>query len=175
MELDFSIRSTATTLNPIQCSDASDTVDQSSSSGDSLKRDAPSPSQESGLSTPEHVKRLRMELDAAFAEAEGVANEVQDVQWVQGVQGVQAATVVSSRPGTPPELAELSALIREASGDAKPAPPEPVPARDVPSGREDPFKHAGLMREYGGIKGWLELQRKEREAKGLCVSSKSDR
>jgi len=100
-----------------------------------------------------------MELDAAFAEADGGADEA------------RAAPVAASRPGTPPELAELSALIREVSGDTKPAPLEHRP----PPAIEDPFKHAGLMREYGGIKGWLELQRKEREAKGVCVISKSDR
>jgi hypothetical protein len=127
-------------------------MEQSSSSGDSLKRDALSPSQENGLSTPEHVKRLRMEMDAAFAGAEGGADEV------------QPAPAVAFRPGTPPELAELSALIREAPGDTKPVPPvPPVPLeRNPPPAKEDPFKHSGLMREYGGIKGWLELQRKER-------------
>jgi len=31
----------------------------------------------------------------------------------------------------------------------------------LPRRRADPFKHAGLMREYGGIKAWLDMQRNE--------------
>jgi hypothetical protein len=108
--------------------------------------------------TPEHVKRLRTQIDAAFEEACAVAQTP-----------TTEACVFEDRPPTPDSLMDMRALIenesRATSTVAHPEPPRHTPRK------EDPFKNAGLFREYGGIKGWMALQRQEKERRGVCAVS----
>lgn len=59
-------------------------------------------------------------------------------------------------PGTPPETKALRALIDDAF-DTQTEPPETVLHRDHERIEfKEICKHAGLFREYGGIKGWMQ-------------------
>tara|TARA_B110001452_G_scaffold262955_1_gene263689 strand:+ start:511 stop:975 length:465 start_codon:yes stop_codon:yes gene_type:complete len=148
MELDFSIRHSA------EAPREESSTDEVASSKRSL---SPVPSSEEHIlpSTPDDVKRLRVEINSAFDEA--VCSDEMRVS----VFGDEL-----DRPPTPNDILDLRALI-DAEFDGDSLAPVPVAMDMSPPPREDPFKHAGLFREYGGIKGWLEMQRKDKE-RGMC-------
>jgi len=126
MELDFSIRESAE--EPRKES----STDEVASSKRSLS--PVSSSEEHTLpSTPDDVKRSRVEINYAFDEA-ACSDEM----------SVPVSLLLGNSPA-----------------------PVPVAMDASPPPREDPFKHAGLFREYGGVKGWLDMQRKEKE-RGMC-------
>lgn len=149
MELDFSIRHCVE--EPCKQPREETSTDEASRSKRSL---SPTPSSDAHTlpSTPGDVKRLREEINSAFEEA--VCSD--DLSVPLSLFGGEI-----DRPPTPDDVLNLRALIEAEAEDA----PLPVPiAMDVsPPPKEDLFKHAGLFREYGGIKGWLEMQRKEKE------------
>ena len=71
---------------------------------------------------------------------------------------------------TPDDILNMRAVIdAERDGDVPTA--APVSMNTPPQHKKDPFKHAGIFREYGGIKGWLELKRREKEC-GVCGGDK---
>jgi hypothetical protein len=146
MELDFSIRQSA------EAPREESSTDEVASSKRSL---SPVPSSEEHTlpSTPDDVKRLRVEIGAAFEEA-ACSDEMSVPVSLFGEE--------LDRPPTPKDILNLRALI-DAEFDGDSLAPVPVAMDTSPPPREDPFKHAGLFREYGGIKGWLEMQRKEKE------------
>jgi hypothetical protein len=150
MELDFSLRQSA------EAPREESSTDEVASSKRSL---SPVPSSEEHTlpSTPDDVKRLRVEIGAAFEEA-ACSDEMSVSVSLFGDQ--------LDRPPTPKDIIDLRALI-DAEFDGNSTTPVPVAMDTSPPPREDPFKHAGLFREYGGIKGWLEMQRKEKE-RGMC-------
>lgn len=106
-------------------------------------------------STQDDVKRLRVEINSAFDET--VCSDEMRVS----VFGDEL-----DRPPTPNDILDLRALI-DAEFDGDSLVPVPVAMDMSPPPREDPFKHAGLFREYGGVKGWLEMQRKYEERR-MC-------
>lgn len=142
MELDFSVRA------------ASEPAKRSCSPISFTEADSDMPS------TPEHVKRLRAEIDTAFEEARVVA------------QTPTTETCVSEdRPPTPDHLLHIRMLIdNECQETAPVAHVQPEPPREA-TRKEDPFKNAGLFREFGGIKGWMALQRQEKERRGVSTVS----
>lgn len=148
MELDFSIRQSAEAL----CEESS--TDEVASSKRSL---SPVPSSEEHTlpSTPDDVKRLRVEINSAFDEAACSDDMSVPVSLFGDELG---------RPPTPKDILDLRALI-DAEFDGDSLASGPVAMDTSPPPREDPFKHAGLFREYGGIKGWLEMQREEKECR----------
>jgi len=110
-------------------------------------------------STPDDVKRLRVEINYAFDES-ACSDEMSVPMSLFGNE--------IDRPPTPNDILDMRALIdAEFEFDGNSLAPVPVAMDTSLPPRDDPFKHAGLFREYGGIKGWLEMQRKDKE-RGMC-------
>lgn len=149
MELDFSIRECVEEPGEKPCEEA---LAEDASRTKRPFSPAPSSDAHTLPSTPDDVKRLREEINSAFDEA--VCSD--DLSVPMSLFGSEI-----DRPPTPDDVLNLRALIEAEAEDA----PLPIPIiMDLsPLHNEDVFKHAGLFREYGGIKGWLEMQRKEKE------------
>lgn len=142
LELDFSIRDTVSV-------DASvSSVSESESPKRKIQHCLSSVDDDScftHIGTPEHVKRLRVEIDNAFND---------DAREVDGFELLSSPNPMDEgRPSTPQELLDLREIIESEHPDV---PNGPVDAcMERPEKSEDPFKHAGLMREYGGLKNWM--------------------
>ena len=145
MELDFSIRVCVEEPGEKPCEEA---LAEDASRTKRPFSPAPSSDAHTLPSTPDDVKRLREEINSAFEEAACSDN----LSVPLSLFGRDI-----SRPPTPDDVLNLRALIEAEAEDA----PLPVPTTiDIslsPIG--DMFKHAGLFREYGGIKGWLENEK----------------
>lgn len=63
------------------------------------------------------------------------------------------------RPATPQELLQLRDLIESQSSDVPRG--QVDSCMDKPESIEDPFRHAGLFSDYGGIRGWLAVYGKK--------------
>lgn len=96
--------------------------------------------------TPDDVKRLCSQIGSVFELGVSVHPCADDI----------------ARPPTPDDLLNLRALI-DAEAGGLPT-PVPVPVGSSPPPNENVFKHAGLLREDGGIRGWLKMRKRERGA-----------
>lgn len=113
---------------------------------------------ETWTSTPTVAKRMRIDTILPCADAARGDDEV-------------------SRPPTPDSLVKLRAVIR--AGECA---PEATACRGGVGGmladgglggypKRHTFGNAGLLREFGGVKSWLELQRRQQEERGCSVLS----
>ena len=79
---------------------------------------------------------------------------------MENASDASADSAAAYRPGTPPELLALRAVIEDADllegTPVMPALPPPEPVR---ASLKERWRHAGLMSEYGGIREWLRMQR----------------
>lgn len=142
MELDFSIRSPKRPRSPRNLVEVEPEV----------------PAVPAVPVVPERANRLRAEVDAAFERTCADAPELTTCE-------------AEGRPPTPDHLIEMRMLIEAEDAGVPLAPPAPAAQLRYDLQREDPFKHAGLLREYGGIQGWRALQKQERERRGVCTVS----
>ena len=132
MDLDFSTRESA---NGTRGGSSTDEVSSS-------KRPLPP--------TPDDVKRLCSQVGSVFELA--CRSEL-------GVP-VHPRGDDIARPPTPDDLLNLRALI-DAEAGGFPA-SVTIPVGSSPPPNENVFKHAGLLREDGGIGGWLKMRKRER-------------
>ena len=151
MELDFSILKSA---EKPRNESSTDEVARSKRSLSPI----PSSDRQALSSTAEDEKRLRANIDSALEEA-GCSNDMR--------MPVYTFSDKLDRPHTPSDILNLRTLINAEFRDDFPA-PVPVAMNMCPPPKEDPFKHAGLFRNYGGINGWLEMQRKDKDRR-MCV------
>jgi len=150
-ELDFSIRDVFTCKKVTPTEVQSDCECTKRKYDTHTNDDAGLPDNKQGVDTPDNIKRLRLEIDEAFEKDNMLVDEgASELLFVPDES--------NDRPKTPPELLALRELI---GGEFVNVTPELTVAQEVQIDRtkmvEDPFKHAGLFSEYGGIKGWMKL------------------
>ena len=122
IDLDFSIRDSAALRNSstFQIADCAQELRLNKREAESLE-DATGDDLCNTLQTPEHIKRIRRDIEQSF-DSHDRESRVRDVQ-----------------PFPPPQ----STVAR------------------FNKSNENPFKHAGALKEYGGVKGFVELLRKQ--------------
>jgi len=86
------------------------------------------------LGTPEEAKRMRCIIDGAFEGSGTVGTVVQPCD-------------LPPQFALPPPLSNTFVLGNGGGSSSSSSSADPV--------GEDPWRHAGLMREYGGVKGWM--------------------
>lgn len=92
------------------------------------------------LGTPEEVKRMRLIIDGAFEDSgHDVAGACSGVD--------MQPCELPPRFAFPPSLSEALPVANGGGSSSSSAANAPI--------REDAWKHAGLLREYGGVKGYM--------------------
>ena len=111
-------------------------LDEEEEDGDDDEADRPPADP---LGTPEEVKRMRLIIDGAFEDS--------------GHDVAGAGSGVDMQPcdlppqfALPPSLADTLPVANGGGSSSSSAANPPI--------REDLWKHAGLLREYGGVKGY---------------------
>ena len=156
LELDFSIRDTGRVESVegspvnVSCSPKR-TIDSCFGPTKTVEDDVISDT----LATPDHIKRMRVEIEDSFN------SESSEIDGFDLLASTDAMPVEDERPPTPQHLLDLRALINSEHKDVPSGPVDKV--IEKPENVEDPFKHAGMLREYGGLKGFMEMLRNERK------------
>lgn len=155
-ELDFSIRDVCTREKVIPTDFQSECETTKRKHDTPTKDDTGVEDNTQGVDTPEHIKRLRLDINEAFENDDMFVDE-------DAFNLLCLPDSNDERPRTPPELLALREVIGSECVDGTTITQEEIV--EPPERLEDPFKHAGLFREYGGIAGWMKLYGRKKETR----------